>query len=599
LRIPDEVIMDIKYRNPIEDVIAPYVALKRAGKNLKGLCPFHSEKTPSFTVYPDSNSYYCYGCGNGGDVVTFIKNIENLDYVEALKLLADRAGVTIPESGYDDSMFKLKAKLYEINREAAKFYYNYMFTKEGMWAYKYLTDRGLSKETITHFGLGCAPNAWDGLINHLKAKGYSLFEMENAGVVIKGNKGYYDRFRNKVMFPIIDLQKRVIGFSGRKNPNDLLDKGGKYINTSDTLIYKKSHHLFGMNHAKAHCNDRIILVEGNMDVISLHQAGFKNAVAALGTSFTDEQARLISRYTNEIVLIMDSDAAGQKATDRAMTTLAAIGINTRVVNIPDGKDPDEFIKNNGADKFAALLEGASSDIDYKLYKAASGLDLEANADKVAYLNKAADILAESSDEIAIDMYAGRLSEKYSVSKATLLEKIKENKQKLYKKQKNNEIKSIISPKISRDLPNPDSIKYKRAVAAEETILGIMLKHPDVIKNIEVTQEDFVSSLCKKIFADIKELDNRNASIDISLIASEYTASENGYITGIAIKSVVGDQYKQMLKDAINVLKEEKLKTTEGPLESMGDDDWTKYMNNLIEKKVKKDGWERKSIKARK
>ena len=589
MRIPDEVIMDIKYRNPIEDVIAPYVALKRAGKNLKGLCPFHSEKTPSFTVYPDSNSYYCYGCGSGGDVVTFVKNIENLDYVEALKLLADRAGVTIPESGYDDSMFKLKAKLYEINREAAKFYYNYMFTKEGMWAYKYLTDRGLTKETITHFGLGCAPDSWDSLIKHLKAKGYTLFEMENAGVVIKGNKGYYDRFRNKVMFPIIDLQKRVIGFSGRKNPNDTLDKGGKYINTSDTLIYKKSHHLFGMNHAKAFCSDRIILVEGNMDVISLHQAGFKNAVAALGTSFTDEQARLISRYTNEIVLIMDSDAAGQKATDRAMTTLAAIGINTRVVNIPDGKDPDEFIKNNGADKFEALLEGASSDIDYKLYKAASGLDLETNADKVIYLNKASEILAETADEIAVDMYAGRLSEKYAVSKATLLEKIRENKQKLYKKQKNEEIKNIISPKIARDMPNPDSVKFKRAVSAEETILGIIFKHPDVIKNIGLNEDDFVSSLCKKIFTDILELDKRNASIDISLIASEYTASENGYITGIALNGVYGENYKQMLSDAINVLKEEKLKITEGPLESMGDDDWTAYMNNLIEKKVKKDG----------
>ncbi len=589
MRIPDEVIMDIKYRNPIEDVIAPYVALKRAGKNLKGLCPFHSEKTPSFTVYPDSNSYYCYGCGSGGDVVTFVKSIENLDYVEALKLLADRAGVQIPESGYDDSMLKLKAKLYEINREAAKFYYNYMFTKEGMWAYNYLTIRGLTKETITHFGLGCAPDSWDGLIKHLKEKGYSLFDMVEAGVVIKGQKGYYDRFRNKVMFPIIDLQKRVIGFSGRKNPNDTLDKGGKYINTSDTLIYKKSHHLFGMNHAKAFCNDRIILVEGNMDVISLHQAGFKNTVAALGTSFTDEQARLISRYTNEIVIIMDSDAAGQKATERALSTLSAIGINVRVVNIPDGKDPDEFIKNSGADKFAALLDGASSDIDYKLYKAASGLDLNTNADKVIYLNKAAEVLAQTNDDIAVDMYAGRLADKYAVSKTTILDKIKENKQKFRKKQHNDEIKQIISPKISRDMPNPDSAKYKRGVSAEETIIGVMLRHPDVIKDITLDSDDFISSLCKKIFTDILELYNRGSDIDVSLIAREYTAKEVGYITGISINSVIGENYKQILNDAIKVLKEEKNKISSGPVESMGDDDWTEFMNNLIEKKVKKDG----------
>ncbi len=586
MRIPDEVIMEIKYRNPIEDVIAPYVSLKRAGKNLKGLCPFHSEKTPSFTVYPDSNSYFCYGCGSGGDVVTFVKNIENLDYVEALKLLAERGGVQIPETGYDDSMLKLKAKIYEINREAAKFYYNFMFTKEGMWAYKYLTDRGLTKDTITHFGLGAAPDSWDSLLKHLKSKGYSLIDMLEADVIKKGPKGYYDRFRNKVMFPIIDLQKRVIGFSGRKNPNDTFEKAGKYINTADTLVYKKSNHLFGMNHAKAYCQERIILVEGNMDVISLHQAGFKNTVAALGTAFTDEQARLISRYTNEIVLIMDSDVAGQKATARALNTLSALGINIRVVNIPDGKDPDEFIKNNGADKFEALLEGASSDIDYKLYKAAEGLDLNKNSDKVIYLNKAAEVLAESSDDIAVDMYAGRLSEKYAVNKNTILEKIKENKVKFSKKRRNDEIKKVISPKIDRDMPNPDSVKYKRAVSAEETILSIILKHPDIIKGIDITADDFVSDLCKKIFNNLIELDERGSNIDISLIASEYTAKEIGYITGISLNSVIGENYIQMLNDAINVLKEEKQKVTDSPVESMGDEDWKTYMNNLIEKKVK-------------
>lgn len=588
MRIPEEVILDIKYRNPIEDVIASYVSLKRAGKNLKGLCPFHSEKTASFTVYPESNSYYCYGCGNGGDVVTFIKNIENLDYVEALKYLADRSGVTIPESGYDDSIYKLKAKLYEINREAAKFYYNYMFTDKGKWAYKYLTNRGLFKETITHFGLGCAPDSWDGIINHLKPLGYSLFDMEQAGLVIKGNKGYYDRFRNKVMFPIIDLQKRVIGFSGRQNPEDT-SKGGKYINTSDTLIYKKSNHLFGMNHAKNSCANRVILVEGNMDVISLHQAGFTNAVAALGTSFTGEQARLLSRYTEEVVLIMDSDAAGQKATERAISTLSSIGLNTRVVNIPDGKDPDEFIKNNGADKFSALLEGASSDIDYKLFKAAAGFDLEKNSDKVLFLNKAAEVLSECYDDIAIDMYSGRLAEKYGVAKSTILEKIKDNKIKNRKKQRNAEIKSVISPKINRDMGNPDAIKFKRAVNAEETVLSIIIKHPDIIKEIDLLKEDFVSELSGRIFKDISDIYNRGSSFDISLFAEDYTSQEIGYITSISIKNDMGDNYKKLFYDAISVIKEEKEKLKEQSVDSMGEDDWTSFMNNLIEKKVKKDG----------
>lgn len=588
MRIPDDVILEIKYHNPIEDVIAPYVSLKRAGKNLKGLCPFHNEKTPSFTVYPESNSYYCYGCGNGGDALTFIKNIENLDYIEALKSLADRAGITIPEDGYDDSIYALKTKLYEINREAARFYYDYMFTEEGKWAFKYLTDRGLTKDTITHFGLGASPDSWDGLIKHLKSKGFSLPEMVQAGVVIKGNKGYYDRFRNKVMFPIIDLQKRVIGFSGRIRPGDE-NKGGKYINTSDTLIYKKSNHLFGMNLAKANCKEKLILVEGNMDVISLHQAGFTNTVAALGTSFTTEQARLMARYTEEIVIIMDSDAAGKKATERALSVLSSLGLSARVVHIPDGKDPDEFIKNGGSEKFKALLEGASSDIEYKLFNASSGLDLTTNSDRIIYLNKAAEILAESLDEIAIDMYAGKLSIKYDIQKSTLIDKINEIKQKNRKKRSNEEIKSIISPKINRDMPNPDMLKFKRAVSAEEIILAILIKFPECLNNLSITENDFISDLSKRIFLDLVELKNKNADYDISLLQSNYNNKEIGYITSLSLKNTINENYEKLLEDSIKVLNEEKLKITDTPVDAMGEEDWTSFMNNLIEKKVKKDG----------
>ncbi len=410
MRIPEEIILEIKSRNPIESVISSYVNLTKAGSLYKGLCPFHSEKTPSFTVYPNTSSYYCFGCGAGGDAVTFIKNIENLDYIEALKLLADRSGVQIPENGYDDSVLKLKARLYEVNKEAALFYRHYMLSKDGKAGYDYFVSRGLTTQTLSHFALGFAPNAWDALIKHLKSKGYTINEMLQAGLIVKGKSGYYDRFRNRTMFSILDLQNRVIGFSGRIMPGNE-NTGGKYVNTTDTLIYKKSHNLFGMNFAKANLSEGIILVEGNLDVITLHQAGVTSAVAALGTAFTDDQARLIARYTDRITLVMDSDAAGKKATDRALKIVTKAGLKAKVVNIPDGKDPDEFVKKNGKDAFINLVKNAFANIDYLLANAASQYDINSDLGKIDFLNKAAEILSSQTDLITRDIYASKFSEK--------------------------------------------------------------------------------------------------------------------------------------------------------------------------------------------
>ena len=294
MAIPEEVISEIKNRNDIETVISQYVTLKRRGKNLVGLCPFHGEKTPSFTVYPETASFYCFGSGGGGDVFTFTGLIENLDYFESIRLLAEKSGVALPENGYDDSMQKLKNRIYDINRDSARFFHNHLMSDEGKWARDYLLNRGLSLSTIKHFGLGAAPDSWDALMNHLKSKGYTVEEMLTANVIGKSNSGnYYDRFKKRVMFPIINIRGNVIGFSGRAMPGE--DKqGGKYVNTSDTPVYNKSANLFGMNYAKNHCEEQMILVEGNMDVISLHQAGFPNTVAALGTSFTEEQANLLA-----------------------------------------------------------------------------------------------------------------------------------------------------------------------------------------------------------------------------------------------------------------------------------------------------------------
>ena len=428
MRIPESVIQEIKEKNPIEEVIAPYVQLKRAGRNLKGLCPFHSEKTPSFTVYPESSSYYCFGCGAGGDSVNFIRQIENLDYIEALKKLADRAGVVIPEGDYDDSYARLKKRILEINREAARFYHAYLFTPGGKWALDYLTGRGLTLQTIRHFGLGVAPDAWEELLKHLKAKGFRLTEMEQANVIVKGNRGgYYDRFRKRTMFPIFDLRGNVIGFSGRRAPDE--ERGGKYVNTSDTAVYKKSKELFGLNFAKNFCSERILVVEGNMDVISLHQAGFENTIGTLGTAFTDEHARLLARYTKEVVLSFDSDAAGQKAVARAMEILGKTGLSVRVMAVDDGKDPDEYIKKNGAEKFRAILDGAVNEVEYRLHAAAAGLNLQTDDGRSKYLNRAAEELSQLQDQIAADLYIGRLAQKFSVSKEVLAAKVEQLRKK--------------------------------------------------------------------------------------------------------------------------------------------------------------------------
>ncbi|MBR4123330.1 MAG: DNA primase, partial [Clostridia bacterium] len=378
MAIPEDIINEIKFRNDIETTISQYVNLKRRGKNLVGLCPFHSEKTPSFTVYPESSSFYCYGCHVGGDVFTFTGLVENLDYIESVKLLAERSGVTLPQDGYDDSMTRVKNTILDINKETARFFHNYLMSPEGKWALDYYLSRGLTLSTIKHFGLGAAPDSWDALINHLKSKGFSINDMYTANVVGKSQRGsYYDRFRKRYMFPIINIRGNVIGFSGRAVPGEE-KTGGKYVNTSDTPVYKKSENLFGINFAKLSCSERIILVEGNMDVISLHQAGFTNAVAPLGTAFTSEQANLIARYTKEIVLMMDSDTAGHKAIKKASQLLENTGLEVRVVIIPDGKDPDEFIKKSGPERFRALLEGAVSDIEYKLLMAADGINLDSD-----------------------------------------------------------------------------------------------------------------------------------------------------------------------------------------------------------------------------
>lgn len=585
--IPEDIINEIKYRNDIETAVSQYVNLKRRGKNLVGLCPFHSEKTPSFTVYPENGSFYCFGCGAGGDVFTFTGLIENLDYIESVKLLAERSGVVLPQDGYDDSMQKLKNTIYDINRDTARFFHSYLMSPDGKWALDYLYGRGLTLKTIKHFGLGAAPDSWDALIKHLKSKGYRESDMIAANVVGKSQRGsLYDRFRKRVMFPIINIRGNIIAFSGRAMPGE--DKqGGKYVNTADTPVYKKSANLFGMNFAKNACAERVILVEGNMDVISLHQAGFTNTVAPLGTAFTTEQANLLARYTKEIVLMLDADAAGQKAIKRATELLQNTGLSVRVVVIPDGKDPDEYIKKNGADRFSALLSGAVSDMEYKLLTAAAGIDLASDDGRLKYLAAAAEIIAEDEDIMARDVYIGKMCEKYGVSRTALTAKVEEIRRKNRRIKKQKEITDIIRPKFTKDDINPERRSSPKGTAAEETLIAVLLKHPDLYKKAksELPPEKMITSLNRRIYEIIIETLDSGRSLDISLFAQRLIPAEIGYLVALQNGDKADKNAEIVLRDCIRVILEEDIISAGGQKDATVED-WAENLKNIIDIKAK-------------
>ena len=414
MAVSERFIQELQERVDIEEVISSHITLRRRGKTLVGLCPFHNEKTPSFTVYPDTNSFYCFGCGAGGDVISFIRRIDNLDYVEAVKTVAQMAGMSMPEDGYDDTLAKRRMRLLAANREAARFFNACLMDEKNRPALDYFLRRALTTATIRHFGLGYAPDSWHALTEHLRSKGFTYEEMVLANLVRRSDKNgkanYYDNFRNRVMFPIIDLRGNVIAFGGRV----MDDSKPKYINTSDTPVYKKSNGVFALNFAKNANENKLLLVEGYMDVIALHQAGFTNAIACLGTAFTSEQANLLSRYAEEIIICYDNDGAGREATQRALNVLGKTGLKLRVVTMSGGKDADEIIRTHGKERFAELLGMAANKTEYRLLQERNKYNLNTDDGKLRFLTAAAQILAECS-AIERDIYATRLSNELGVS----------------------------------------------------------------------------------------------------------------------------------------------------------------------------------------
>lgn len=582
MKLSEEFLNELRYKNPIEEVISSYVVLKRAGSTYKGLCPFHNERTPSFTVYPNTNSFYCFGCQNGGDAVTFIKNAENLDYMEAVKLLADRAGMSMPESGYDDSVEKLRRTVLAINRETAKFFFQCLIEKQdGGIGLNYFKGRKLSAETIKKFGLGYAPDSFDKLRNHLKSKGFSENDMILANVCGKSQKTgrAYDRFRKKVMFPIFDLRGNVIAFGGRKFPED---EGAKYINSSDTPVFKKSKNLYGLNFAKNSGNKTVILTEGYMDTIALHQAGFDNAVGALGTSFTSDQANLLSRYFDEIVVTMDIDEAGQKATKRAIEILKTTSIKIRILQVEGGKDPDEYIKEYGAERFRLLLEGAKNDIEFKLLKAKSEFDITTDDGKLNYLNKSIEILVTVRDDVAKNIYSGRVSAETGVEKSVILNRVERAEKSLNKRTYNKELLSFTSPKYSLNDVNPDAKKYKRASVAEENILAVLMEYPQYSEYVfkKLKEEDFLTSFNKNLFIKLKEILSDGKEFDISYLSDSFDSKQLGKVIEIKNRFTFSNDLEQIIDDCIKVIFDEKDKLGVISPSEMNDDDFLNAIKNL-------------------
>lgn len=557
MRISERFIQELQDKIDIEQVISSHISLKRRGKNLVGLCPFHNEKTPSFTVYPESRSFYCFGCGAGGDVISFVRRMDNLDYIEAVKSVAQMAGMSMPEDGYDDTLSKQRQRLLEANREAARFYHACLMDPKNKDALDYFLKRGLSINTIRRFGLGYAPNDWRELINHLKSKGFNEQELVLANLARRSDKNgranYYDNFRNRVMFPIIDLRGNVIAFGGRV----MDDSKPKYINTSDTLVYKKSNGVFAMNLAKNNNDNKFILVEGYMDVIALHQAGFTNAIACLGTAFTNEQANLLSRYAEEIIICYDNDEAGKTATARALGVLGKTGLKLRVVSMSGGKDADEIIRKHGKERFADLLNGASNKTEYRLLEERSKYNLATDDGKLRFLMAATQVLANCGS-IEQDIYATRLSNELGVSVESIKAQLKTasvRQRRLDEAKKRTETAEMLM-KSNEDKNNPERAKNLGAAKAEETLITSFLRNPDFYNKLKdkISPDDFVTAFNRRIFKCLIKGLESGVELGLSMFSADFTPEEMDSVTRISLIAPTLSNTLRECEDCIAVLK---------------------------------------------
>lgn len=563
MALSDSFLQELKMKTDIEDVISTYVTLKRRGATLVGLCPFHNEKTPSFTVYPATQSFYCFGCGAGGDAITFLKKIENLDYLDAVKTLAQRAGLQMPQEGFDDSLSKRRRRILEMNREAARFYHSVLLSPEGKVGYDYYIGRALSAATINHFGLGFAPNQWDALLKHMRAKGYQPAELVDAGLARKGQKGYYDNFRNRVMTPIIDVRGNVIAFGGR-----VLDDGKpKYINTGDTLVYKKTNELFALNFAKDSKEDALILCEGYMDVIAMHQAGFSNAVAGCGTALTTEQVRLISRYAKEVILTYDADEAGQKALQKAMTLFDQTDVKVRIPALVGGKDPDEIIRTYGRDKFKGMLEGASNETEFRLLALRRQYNLATTQGKIDFIGGALQILA-TLPPVEQDLYVSRLSEELGVERQNMKVQLQDLVARQGNRREKREFKRIVQENMRKtDRETMATDASLRKLRAEDRLISLLLRYPDCSRLCKDFDPQWLTpGFAQRVFTLILQRLENGDGTELMDLRDRLTDDEMGRLSGIIARGGESADAKQEFSDCLQTIRAEQQKKQESAAE---------------------------------
>ncbi|MCI7265366.1 MAG: DNA primase [Eubacterium coprostanoligenes] len=573
--LSDSFLQELRLKTDVVDLISSYVSLKKRGNTYVGLCPFHNEKTPSFTVYENTQSFYCFGCGAGGDGVSFMRKIENLDYIDAVKVLAQRAGMQMPDDGYDDSLSKKRRTILEINRETARFYHNYMMSEQGKVGLQYFLNRGLSQKTIRHFGLGYAPNKWDELLKHLKSKGYNISDMLAAGVVRKGEKGYYDYFRNRVMTPIIDVRGNFIAFGGRV----LDDSKPKYINTSDTLVYKKTNEVFGLNYAKDSGKDSLILCEGYMDVIAMHQAGFTNAVAGCGTALTNEQVRLLSRYAKEIILVYDNDEAGQKALNKAISLFDQVDIKISIPTLSGGKDPDEIIKNLGRARFADMLENSSNEVEFAIMKLRRGFNLQTTQGKSQFASEAVKILANATP-IEQDLYLSRLADELGIEKRALQAQLVEYSTRMAKGRKKREYNKIIDDDLRKTRKESfEADNSTVSLKAQARVIGLLMTYPDCYSLCkDLNPDEFTAGFYKKAYETVTQRIRDNLSLELIVFNEVFTDDEMGKFTHLVSVSQNSSNPKKEFTDCINVIDNEYKKQNSKSTSEMNDDDFRNFFS---------------------
>ena len=554
---PERFLQELADRNDIVEVVSAYVPLtKRSGANLFGLCPFHSEKTPSFSVSPDKQIYHCFGCGKGGSVINFIMEIENLSFPDAVEFLARRVGMEVPDDG-DKTQRERRGRLLELNREAARFFYAALTAPGGKAAQDYILRREITPAAVKNFGLGFAPDSFYALTDAMHDKGYQDFELIDAGLANanKNGKGVHDVFRNRLMFPVIDVRGNVIGFSGRI----LGDGEPKYLNSRETPVFSKSRNLFALNLAKKSKNGYILLTEGNIDVVSLHQAGFDSAVASLGTSLTPEQARLISRYTGEVVIAYDNDGAGQKAAQRAIGILEPLDLKVKVLQMEGAKDPDEFIKLKGRDAFANLLSASENDMEYRLRSVARGKDLSRDEDRVSYLKEAISLLADIPDGVKREVYAMRVADTAQVGKDTVLAEVKRiRKRKLEGARRQGERDAVRAARTAAQ-PKDRALQYDnpRSAVAEEGVVRLAYLDPALLDGTDLTPEEFSSPMLGRLYGILREKAAENAELSMAALSGSFTQEEIAHITALLGKPEVLSNGKKALSDYINIIRGER------------------------------------------